>query len=97
MHKRPLVSGVWLALLIFVFASLAAAQNGAPEIAFTVAMPRPHTHLFEIEIAIKRGPTVSVPAQEQLIMPVWTPGSYLIREFQRHVKDFAVTDSAGKS
>jgi len=29
-------------------------------------------------------------------MPVWTPGSYLIREFERHVQDFAATDAAGQ-
>ena len=29
-------------------------------------------------------------------MPVWTPGSYLVREFERHVQDFAATDAAGK-
>ena len=59
-------------------------------------MPRPHTHLFEIEVAIKRGPTTTVPAQESLVMPVWTPGSYLVREFERHVQDFAATDAAGQ-
>ena len=29
-------------------------------------------------------------------MPVWTPGSYLIREFERHVQDFEVADAAGQ-
>ncbi len=29
-------------------------------------------------------------------MPVWTPGSYLVREFERHVQDFAATDEAGQ-
>jgi predicted metalloprotease with PDZ domain len=96
MHKRPLVRGVWLALLVFVFTISAAAQNGTTDISFTVAMPRPHTHLFDIEVAIKRGSTVSVPMQDQLVMPVWTPGSYLIREFERHVQDFEATDAAGK-
>ncbi|MCA1627306.1 MAG: PDZ domain-containing protein [Acidobacteria bacterium] len=79
-----------------VFTTSAAAQNGTTDISFTVAMPRPHTHLFEIEVVIKRGSTVVVPAQDQLVMPVWTPGSYLIREFERHVQDFEVTDAAGR-
>jgi len=30
------------------------------------------------------------------VMPVWTPGSYLVREFERHVQDFAALDAAGK-
>ena len=29
-------------------------------------------------------------------MPVWTPGSYLVREFARHVQDFTATTSAGQ-
>ena len=34
--------------------------------------------------------------QEVLVFPVWTPGSYLIREFERQVQDFAATDAAGQ-
>src|SRR5688572_6862669 len=95
MHKRPLVRSVWLALLVFVFISSAAAQNGTTSIAYTVAMPRPHTHLFEIQITVTRGLMVR-PTHVQFVMPVWTPGSYLIREFLRHVQDFEVTDDDGK-
>ena len=29
-------------------------------------------------------------------MPVWTPGSYLVREFERHVQDFAARNAAGQ-
>jgi predicted metalloprotease with PDZ domain len=29
-------------------------------------------------------------------MPVWTPGSYLVREYARHVQDFAATEAGGK-
>jgi len=95
MHKRPLVSGVLSILLIFLFASLAAAQNGTTDISYTVAMPRPHTHLFEIQITITRGLMVR-PTHDLFVMPVWTPGSYLVREFERNVQDFEVTDDAGK-
>jgi len=57
-------------------------------------MPRPHTHLLEVDVAIKR--TANGPPEEQLILPVWTPGSYLVREFARHVQDFAAIDAAGQ-
>src|SRR4026209_800194 len=95
MHRAPLFNGA-LILLFLLFTSLVAAQSTAPEISFTVAMPRPDTHLFEIDVAIKRGPTATVPATDQLVMPVWTPGSYMIREFERHVQDFSATDAAGQ-
>ena len=69
-------------------------QPANPEIAFTIAMSRPHTHLFEIDIRIKR--TGNAPNEESLVMPVWTPGSYLVREFERHVQDFSAKDTAGR-
>jgi len=52
--------------------------------------------MLEVDIEIKYGADAQVPAEESLIMPVWTPGSYLIREFERHVQDFAAADSAGQ-
>jgi predicted metalloprotease with PDZ domain len=46
-------------------------------------MPEPHLHLLEVRL--------DVPAAEgpvELVMPSWTPGSYLLREFPRNVQDF---------
>src|SRR2546429_9600054 len=88
-----------LAILILVVAFTGEAQSnkqGAPEITFSVSMPKPHTHMLDVEVRIKRGAGEQVANQEMLIMPVWTPGSYLIREFARHVQDFAATDAAGQ-
>ena len=81
------------ALLIFL-PLLVGAQTQPVEISFTVAMPRPHTHLFEVEVAIKR--TADGPQEEQLVMPVWTPGSYLVREFARNVQDFTASSAANQ-
>ncbi|MFN2492862.1 MAG: M61 family metallopeptidase [Pyrinomonadaceae bacterium] len=72
-------------------------QVAAPEIAFTVSMPKPHTHMLEVEVRLKRGSGVQIPQEEILVMPVWTPGSYLIREFERHVQDFAAFDASGQT
>lgn len=79
-------------ILLCALASKAAAQSSNPEIAFTVSMSKPHTHMLEVEVRVKRsGPA---PNEETLVMPVWTPGSYMVREFARHVQDFAGTDAA---
>lgn len=63
-----------------------------PEITrYRVSMSRPHSHLFEVE--------ATFPAQSgelTVCLPVWTPGSYLVREYARHVQDFTVVDDAGK-
>ncbi len=82
--------------VLFLFASGVAAQEaraGAqPEISFTVSMSKPHTHLLEVEMRLRAS---RLPAQVNLVMPVWAPGSYLIREFGRHVQDFAAADAQG--
>ena len=91
MHRRRIVCS---AALLIALPLLIKAQNQPVDISFTVAMPRPHTHLLEVDVAVKR--TASGPQEDRLIMPVWTPGSYMVREFARHVQDFAATDEAGK-
>jgi predicted metalloprotease with PDZ domain len=90
MYRRRVVCA---AALLILLPLAVAAQTAAPEISFTVAMTRPHTHLLEVEVAIKR--TSNGPQEELLVMPVWTPGSYLVREFARHVQDFTATNATG--
>ena len=56
---------------------------------YRVSMPRPHSHLFEVEA---RFPSADVL---DLLLPVWTPGSYLVREFARHVQELLASDDRG--
>src|SRR5258708_34949862 len=80
---------IQLVLIVLLATAASSAQPLASDISFTVAMPRPYTHLFEIELRVKIPANLQVPNESDLVMPVWTPGSYLIREFERHVQDFA--------
>jgi predicted metalloprotease with PDZ domain len=89
-----------LPVLIIACAISATAQPTqpqafGPEIAFVVSMPKPHTHMLEVQVRIMRRAGVETPLAEVLVMPVWTPGSYLVREFERHVQDFAALDASG--
>ncbi len=91
-----------LIIALFVCSLTSAAQQATsravvPEIAFYVSMSKPHTHMLEVEVRVTRPASMQVPAEEFLVMPVWTPGSYLVREFARHVQDFSATDSSGRS
>src|SRR4030095_5747109 len=72
----------------------AAVAEAGPEIAFTVSMSKPSTHLLEVEMRLKWPEGKKVV---DLKMPVWTPGSYLIREYARHVQDFKTADAQGGS
>jgi predicted metalloprotease with PDZ domain len=91
---RPL-----LILFILVFLMYREVQPQKPEkivlpqIEFTVSMSKPWTHLLEVEMRIRHD---AMPEKSELIMPVWTPGSYLIREYSRHVQDFEAVDTSGK-
>ncbi|MDJ0717438.1 MAG: M61 family metallopeptidase [Prochloraceae cyanobacterium] len=60
-----------------------------PTISYQVAMSQPTSHLFEVKLVVKgwRSSTLD------LKMPVWTPGSYLVREYARHVQDFYAEDA----
>lgn len=52
-------------------------------IRYTVCFPEPSTHYAEIEAEF---PTFG-KAEVELFMAVWTPGSYLVREYARHVEN----------
>ena len=61
----------------------------APSIIYQVSMPKPASHLFTVSLQVKNWQESKL----DLKMPVWTPGSYLIREYARHVQDFVAEDS----
>src|SRR5580704_4712036 len=50
-----------------------------------VAIPAPHTHVVHVETTLASD-AGDLPAEIVLFMPVWTPGSYLVREYARHVE-----------
>jgi predicted metalloprotease with PDZ domain len=55
-----------------------------PSFIYSVAMSQPQTHLFEVTLEIKNWQDSVL----DLKMPVWTPGSYLVREYARLIQDF---------
>ena len=68
-----------------------ATSARAPKLVYQVAMSQPQTHMFEVSL------TVSEWEREllDLKMPVWTPGSYLVREYTKQLQDFAAVASDG--
>ncbi len=64
------------------------------DISYTVSMSKPWTHLLEVEMRYK---AATMSNKTELKMPVWTPGSYLIREYARHVEDFLAKDASGNN
>ncbi len=63
-----------------------------PTLHYTLAMPRPETHRFHVSLEVQ-----GWQADEALlVLPAWTPGSYLIREFARHVEAFQAETLTGE-
>jgi predicted metalloprotease with PDZ domain len=60
-------------------------QGVYSSIHYWVAMPQPENHLFEVTLHLVNYPLPVV----NLKMPVWTPGSYLVREYAKNLQDFA--------
>jgi predicted metalloprotease with PDZ domain len=59
-------------------------------IRYRITPKDPRAHLFEIEL------TVDKPAPQQRVwLPVWIPGSYLLREFARHIVTLHAHDDHG--
>jgi predicted metalloprotease with PDZ domain len=55
-------------------------------ISYRIDIDEPQTHVFRVTM------TVAQPAAEQrLSLPVWIPGSYMVREFGRHLSALQAT------
>ncbi len=59
---------------------------------YKVGMSQPTSHLFEVTLRLSNWQEDRL----NLKMPVWTPGSYLVREYARHLQDFTAEDSSSQ-
>ncbi len=69
-----------------------AALPRTVQMLYQVAMPQPESHLFEVTLRVKGWSHNLL----DLKMPVWTPGSYLVREYARHLQNFTVSQGAAR-
>jgi predicted metalloprotease with PDZ domain len=77
--------------ILFALGSSAAAQpiRTREAIRYTVRFPAPQTNYLEVDAVVPTEGRASL----EMMMAVWTPGSYLIREYERNVE--AVVAKAG--
>ncbi|MBE9039904.1 M61 family metallopeptidase, partial [Oscillatoriales cyanobacterium LEGE 11467] len=68
-----------------------ARSSTAVSIAYQVAMSQPESHLFEVTLTVTGWQSDFL----DLKLPVWTPGSYLVREYAKHLQDFRVATIEG--
>ncbi len=58
------------------------------QVHYTVSFPDPNSHLVHVRMDVTGLPGSST----DFVMPVWTPGSYKVRDYAKNIQDF----SAGK-
>ena len=75
-------------ILMAVMTTTLSAQN---KITFEVSFTEPQAHYADVEMEISGINKDRI----DLKMPVWTPGSYLIREFAKNVEGFKASNSTG--
>ncbi|HEY4395392.1 MAG TPA: PDZ domain-containing protein [Polyangia bacterium] len=64
----------------------------ASPIAYRVSMPHPASHEYEVEMQV---PALVGRDEVTIVFPAWAPGSYMVRDFVRHLTGLTVTDGAG--
>ena len=74
-------------LFLLVFSLLPAFPLLAASLHYRLAMPEPQTHYFEVEMRMQDFKDKFIDIK----MPVWAPGSYLVREFPKNVEAFTAT------
>jgi len=57
------------------------ADENMSSIRYTIVAARPEAHLYRVTCAIAEPDS----AGQQFALPAWAPGSYMIREFARHI------------
>jgi len=78
---------------IFLFAFLISTLSFAQKISYTVSMPKPQNHYFHVEMQLSGFKEKELTVK----MPVWAPGSYLVREFSKNVDLVKAFDENGKA
>jgi predicted metalloprotease with PDZ domain len=76
-----------LFITLFFMNSTSTKAAGAVKILYTVTFPEAQAHYADIEMNIS-GLNQNIL---NLKMPVWTPGSYLVREFAKNIESFNAT------
>lgn len=96
MKYRLQIIKCFLGLLFFQTLSYSQtsgkSNNSQIKMNYSVAFQNPESHYLEVILDFENIKT----KQTNLILPVWTPGYYLILDTPRYIVDFEAEDSNGK-
>ncbi|WP_081867535.1 M61 family metallopeptidase [Hymenobacter sp. IS2118] len=93
-NSKSLVRHLALAgLLTSSFGAAATPAAVVPTLRYTLAMPAPQTHYFEVKMDFGGFPAEYTDVK----IPVWAPGSYLVREYAKNVEGFQARTTGGQA
>ena len=87
LFKYPMKSRYFLLLLFWLPFALQASK-----LTYHLSMPQPNSHYFAVKIDVQE----NTAAVQEFKLPVWTPGSYLVREFSKNLNQVRAIDAQGK-
>ena len=81
------------AILFLIITPAAFSQKGASQLHFSVSIPQPASHTYEVELHCKRWKQDTI----HLKMPRWMPGYYQIMDYVKSVENLLAKDEKGES
>ncbi len=81
-----MISTLGLALISTFTMTAEAKSSNAPKVHYNINISDPKSHYAEVTLRIED----VKPGTMDIYMPVWTPGSYLVREFAKNVESVGV-------
>ena len=82
-----------IAISVLVFLGYTAAVRAQPPVSIqhTLRFPDPGSHYIDVDAVMPTGERSVI----EVMMAVWTPGSYLVREYARNVEGLMAHTLAG--
>lgn len=85
---------LWLLIILFsMIGTPGFSQKGSPQFHYTVSIPQPASHNYEVELLCKNWKQDTI----RLKMPRWMPGYYQLIDYAESVENLVAKDEIGKN
>ena len=74
-----------------LFSFLCIGMSYGQTVRYYLTMPKPQNHYYHVEMVLEGFNEKSLDVS----LPVWAPGSYLVREFAKNINLVSATDGSG--
>lgn len=89
-HRIALHFATLIVFSAIHFAGMNLAHGEPSPVQYEVSFASADNHYVDVTATLP-----SADADQTLMMPVWTPGSYLVRDYSRHIDSVSASDNVG--